>query len=84
MKWKKRLKEIEKLKNKHGKDRSLVRSFPDYSVKGTSPLSNYIGGTGQAKPYVEGRKEFLVGNFHKQGPMLVFKSELQWAGGKKS
>lgn len=69
---------------KHGKDRSLARPFPDYSVKPTAPLSNYIGGTGKAKPMIEGKKEFLVGNFHKQGPMVVFKSELQWAGGKKA
>lgn len=43
MKWKKRLKQIEELKAKHGKDRSRVRSFPDLSVEQrTAPVSNRI------------------------------------------
>ncbi len=41
MKWKKRLKELQALRAKHGRDRSLVRKFPDLSVEQrTSPTSD--------------------------------------------
>ena len=37
MKWKKRLKELQALRAKHGRDRSLVRKFPDLSVEQRTP-----------------------------------------------
>ena len=41
MSWKKRWAEIMRLKAKHGKDRSLIRTFPDLSVeKRTAPTGD--------------------------------------------
>lgn len=41
MKWKKRKLFIEALRTKHGKDRSLVREFPDLRIEPrTVPCSN--------------------------------------------
>jgi hypothetical protein len=84
VKWKLRAREIEELRAKYKNNRSYL-TIPDYKIEqNVSPTSNYIGNTGRAKPFVPGKKKFLVGNFHKQGPMLVLRSELEWAGGKKS
>jgi hypothetical protein len=43
MKWKKRQKELDALRAKHGRDRSMARSFPDLSVpQRTSPTSGRV------------------------------------------
>jgi hypothetical protein len=86
MKWKKRLLEIERLRTKHGLDRSLVRQFPDLKVEQrTSPTSDRfyppallsshqmetILGTG-----------FVVSHLHKSGYQVLLKDEAPWFGRK--
>jgi hypothetical protein len=86
MKWKKRAKEIEMLKAKHGKDRSLARPFPDLSVKGNvAPLSNRLDTPPLLKKEVlvailgDG---FVVSHLHKSGYQVMMRSEVPWFGRK--
>jgi hypothetical protein len=84
--WKKRQKEIERLKARHGADRSLVREFPDLKVEQrTAPCSNVIRGGTARRPRPAGMKQFPVGHSHKQGLELITPGmDLQWMGGKKT
>ncbi len=88
MSYKQRLREIAKLREKHKYSPHKV-PLPDLKVESNNVPSlsetgidkiedNY---TGVPKPKPEG---LLVGNSHKQGNMVMFKSELPWSGGKKS
>lgn len=44
--WKKRKQQIDELRQKHGRDRSLIRSFPDLSVEQrTASCSNSFSPT---------------------------------------
>jgi hypothetical protein len=86
MKWKKRALEIEKLKAKHGKDRSLVRTFPDLRVEqSVAPMSNRLDTPPLLKKEVlvailgEG---FVVSHLHKSGYQVMMKSEAKWFGKK--
>ena len=82
MKWVKRQAEIEYLRQKHGKVRPVL--FPDLSVEsGAAPCSNLFAvTTGKREPHapVPG---LMVGHPHKSSLMVMFPSELEWAGGKK-
>ena len=66
--WKKRQKQIERLKARHGADRSLIREFPDLKVEQrTAPCSNGMRGSTASRPRPAGMKQFPVGHSHKQG-----------------
>jgi hypothetical protein len=84
--WKKRQKQIEQLRAKHGKDRSLAREFPDLKVEQrTAPCSNGMRGSTARRAQPPGMKQFPVGHNHKQGLELITSGmDLQWMGGKKT
>ena len=84
--WKKRQKQIERLKARHGADRSLIREFPDLKVEQrTAPCSNGMRGGTARRPRPAGMKQFPVGHSHKQGLELITPgTDLQWMGGKKT
>jgi hypothetical protein len=84
--WKKRQKEIQRLKAKHGQDRSLIRKFPDLKVEQrTAPCSNGMRGSTARRAQPPGIKRFPVGHSHKQGLELITPGmDLQWMGGKKT
>lgn len=86
MKWKKRLKELEALRAKYGKG-SYRHPFPDLSVEQrTSPTSDMSGARGGSiakRPAMPQQHGLLVGTPHKQGPMVLAREDLPWAGGKK-
>ena len=86
MHWKKRQKQIERLKARHGADRSLIREFPDLKVEQrTAPCSNGMRGSTARRPHAAGMKQFPVGHSHKQGLELITPgTDLQWMGGKKT
>ena len=70
--WKKRLKQIQQLQAKHGKDRSLAREFPDLNVEQrTAPCSNGMRGSTARLIPPSGMKRFPVGHSHKQGLELI-------------
>ena len=85
MHWKKRQKEVQRLQAKHGKDRSLIRQFPDLKVEQrTAPCSNGMRGSTARRVPPPGTKQFPVGHSHKQGLELITPgTDLQWMGGKK-
>jgi hypothetical protein len=84
--WKKRQREIERLKARHGADRSLIREFPDLKVEQrTAPCSNGMRGSTAPRARPPGTKQFPVGHSHKQGLELITPgTDLQWMGGKKT
>jgi hypothetical protein len=84
--WKKRRKQIQQLRAKYGKDRSLVREFPDLKVEErTSPCTNGMRGGTARRAQPAGMKRFPIGHSHKQGLELITPgTDLQWMGGKKS
>jgi hypothetical protein len=83
--WKKRKKEIERLRTKYGKDRSLARAFPNLKVEQqVAPCTNGMRGSTARRVQPSGAKQFPVGNCHKQGLELITPgTDLQWMGGKK-
>jgi hypothetical protein len=84
--WKQRRKEIQQLQAKHGKDRSLIREFPDLKVEQrTAPCSNGMRGSTARRVRPPGMKQFPVGHSHKQGLELITPgTDLRWMGGKKT
>lgn len=86
MKWKKRLAEIQRLREKHGKDRSLARSFPDLSMEQrTAPTSDRL----DTPPIL--RKtvlevilgpDFVISHIHKSGYQVFHKRDLPNLGHK--
>jgi hypothetical protein len=84
--WKKRQKEIQRLREKHGTDRSLARQFPDLKVEQrTAPCTNGMRGSTARRAQPPGMKQFPVGHSHKQGLELITPgTDLQWMGGKKT
>jgi hypothetical protein len=84
MKWRKRQREIARLRAQHA-DRFAI-PFPDLSItkKGVPPTSDRI-----TDPPRSGRSStpqpagLIVDHFHKSGLQVILKSELPWAGGKK-
>lgn len=87
MKWKKRQAEIQRLREKHGKDRSLARSFPDLSVEQrTAPTSNRLDTPPTLKKEVLIAllgPEFVVEHLHKSGYQVFHRKDLPNLGGKK-
>jgi hypothetical protein len=84
--WKKRWKQIERLRAKHGNDRSRAREFPDLTVEQRpAPCSNGMRGSTARRAQPPGMKQFPVGHSHKQGLELITPgTDLQWMGGKKT
>jgi hypothetical protein len=84
--WKKRRKQIQQLRAKYGKDRSLVREFPDLKVEQrTAPCTNGMRGSTARRAQPSGMKQFPIGHSHKQGLELITPgTDLQWMGGKKT
>jgi hypothetical protein len=83
--WKKRRKQIQRLYARYGKDRSLVREFPDLKVEQrTAPCTNGMRGSTARRVQPPGMKQFPVGHSHKQGLELITPgTDPQWMGGKK-
>jgi hypothetical protein len=86
MKWKKRAAEIERLKAKHGRDRSLARPFPDLSVEqNVAPVSNRF-----YPPPLLSREvlvailgpDFVVSHLHKSGYQVLSKKDAPYFGKK--
>jgi hypothetical protein len=86
MKWKKRLKQIEALRAKHGKDRSLARSFPDLSVeKRTAPTSDRLATPPILKKEVLQAilgPEYIISHLHKSGYQVFRRSDAPNLGRK--
>jgi hypothetical protein len=73
MHWKKRQKQIQYLRAKHGNDRSLAREFPDRKVEQrTAPCSNGMWSRTGRRVLPPGMKQFPVGHCHKQGYELIY------------
>jgi hypothetical protein len=88
MNWKAREKELNQLRAKHGTDRSRVRSMPSYKSEGNAnssyrSLSDGFAPVCEVKRVLPTNHGLYVGTLHKQGPMVLSKSELIYAGGKK-
>lgn len=83
MKFSKRMAQIDALRQKHGKDRSRARSFPDLS---TNPGPPSLGsGFARIHHTVSGgshpdARVFPTGQLHKQGPVLITPGDI--AGGQ--
>jgi hypothetical protein len=86
MKWKKRQAEIARLRAKHGKDRSLARSFPDLSVEQrTAPTSNRLDTTPILKKEMLQAilgPDYIIGYIHKSGYQVFRKSDAPSLGRK--
>jgi hypothetical protein len=86
MKWRKRAAEIARLIAKHGRDRSLARSFPDLSVEQrTVPTSDRLDTPPALKKEVLQAilgPEFVVSHLHKSGYQVLLKSEAPFFGKK--
>jgi hypothetical protein len=86
MKWRKRAAEIARLISKHGKDRSLARSFPDLSVEQrAAPTSDRLDIPPILKKEVLQAilgPEFVVSHLHKSGYQVLLKSEAPFFGKK--
>lgn len=85
MKWKKRQREIKRLRAAHAGQR-WAAPFPDLKegLRPTAPLNNILDLYGaEAKPPMATPKGVVVDHFHKSGMQVILPSELPWAGGKK-
>lgn len=88
MKWKKRAQELQRLREKHGRDRSKARSFPDLSVEqraGVAPLSNRLDTPpllAKAKLQAILGPEFVISHLHKSGYQVLRKSDAPYFGKK--
>lgn len=84
MKWKKREAELNRLRRKHPvlqkqMPRSLGSSSKYQSLSSTG-ISRICYGP---RPSLKPPSGVIVDTLHKQGPMVLSRSELPWAGGKK-
>jgi len=86
MKHKDVYKYVAELRAKHGRNRYKV-PFPDLTAgsSAVTPCTNGFGqrGKGYPPPKSNPNPGLIVDTLHKQGPMVLRKSELPWAGGKK-
>lgn len=90
MKWKKRQREIKRLKAAHAGTR-WKEPFPDLSIspreagaRKLAPCNNILDLYGaEAKQPMASPKGLVVDHFHKSGMQVILPSELPWAGGKK-
>jgi hypothetical protein len=72
------------LRKKHGRDRSLCREFPDLTVEhNVAPLGNRFDQTQGKREPNKPPKHLIVDTLHKQGPMVLSRADLPWAGGRK-
>lgn len=90
MRWKAREKELTRLRKKHrGKPRQgsvsqqnsdarTPEKYPSLSDSGVSKIC-FVRREPSTPP-----SHLIVGTPHKQGPMVMSRDELPWAGGKKS
>jgi hypothetical protein len=70
---------VERLRAKHGSNH-WREPFPNLKV-GPNPCTNGFGPTPKSPP--KPPTGHIVDTLHKQGPMVLFRDELPWAGGKK-
>lgn len=88
MKWKKRQREIARLRREHRDTRPDLRETPRSEQRSTSYPSLTSSGVSRIverkRAPMEPPKDMIVDTLHKQGPMVLARSELPWAGGKKS
>jgi hypothetical protein len=87
MKWKKRAAELQRLREKHGRDRSLARQFPDLSVEqrpGVAPISNKLGPTRLKKEVLQAilGPGFVVSHLHKSGYQVLSIKDAPYFGKK--
>lgn len=86
MKWKKRKSELERLRKKYPVYN--VIKMPDLRVPGPKYPSMSTTGVARIADAVRTKhlppSHLIVDTLHKQGPMVLSRSELPWAGGKKS
>jgi hypothetical protein len=86
VKWKKRAAELARLRAKHGKDRSLARSFPDLTVEhSVAPLSNRVDVTPEFKKKSMTAMlgpNFVVSHLHKSSYQVLLKREAPSFGKK--
>jgi hypothetical protein len=93
LKWKKRLAEIEFLRDKYGRGKSRKSPIVAPSLKvdqrGVSPCTNLFGnGRSPKRDLPPDAIEFPIGNCHKSGlqlitPGQIANGELKYLGGKK-
>jgi hypothetical protein len=87
MNWKQRQNELRILRNRHGSDRSAANTLPDLSVDRSSSkyksLSDGFAPVPGKKAEMNNPEGIIVDNLHKQGPMVISRSELIYSGGKK-
>jgi hypothetical protein len=87
MKWKNRQRELARLRRKHpvlncgalpDLSRPAISSkYPSLTSTGVSPIYS------NRKPPCSPPSHLIVDTLHKQGPMVLSRDELPWAGGKK-
>jgi hypothetical protein len=85
MKWKKRKREIKRLRAAHAGKRWRA-PFPDLKegLRPLPPCNNILDlYAAEAKPPHPAPDGLIVDHFHKSGLQVVLPSELPWAGGKK-
>ena len=78
-------KEIQRLKRKHGRDRSAIRKMPSYKIEqNVAPCSDrFVPGVAARKKENVPPEHLIVDILHKQGPMVISREDLQYSGGKK-
>jgi len=85
MKWKKRQREIKRLRAAHA-GRRWRAPFPDLSTtkSGVAPCNNILDlYSMEVKPAMPVPEGMVVSHFHKSGLQVVLPSEIKDAGGKK-
>lgn len=77
-------KEVERLRKKHGKDRSLARSMPNYKIEqNVAPLSNRFATPGSTfRKSNPAPSHLIVSHLHKQGYQVLSKDDVQYASKK--
>jgi hypothetical protein len=84
-KWQRRQAEIAVLQLKHGKDRSLARSFPDLSVlspTGRSLSNGFAPVVQNLKPSMSASDQLIVSHLHKSAYQVLLRSEVPFAAKK--
>ena len=87
MKWKKRQREIKRLRAQHAGQR-WRNPFPNLKdgldSRKVTPCNNILDlYAAEAKPVPPAPPGLVVDHFHKSGLQVILPSELPWAGGKK-
>ena len=85
MKWKKRQREIKRLRAQHA-GKQWRNPFPDLKegLRPLPPCSNILDCYGmEAKDHPPTPEGIIVDHFHKSGLQVILPSEIKDAGGKK-